>query len=199
MKICKNCNKNLNEVEFYVSGKYKEKVSRLNTCKKCVNQLRKTYLNEYRNKHKDLINKNKRRYFKERMNNVETRESINLNQRERYSKYAVKRLWANAKKRAEVKKLEFNLKLEDIIIPEFCPILTIPIFTGTKNNYKNSPSLDRIDNEKGYVKENIKVISTLANTMKNSATKEQLLTFSKNIITYLNNKDIVRTIENNNL
>jgi hypothetical protein len=199
IKICKNCNRSLNESEFYISGNYKNKISRLNTCKKCTNQLRKNYNKNYRKQNKDVVNANKRRYFKERMNDVEIRNSINLGQRERYSKYAIKRLWVNAKKRAETKNLKFNLELKDIIIPEFCPILNIPIFTGSKNNYDNSPSLDRINNEFGYIKENVKVISTLANTMKNKATVEQLLMFSKNIITYLNNKDIVRTIENNNL
>jgi hypothetical protein len=199
MKICNKCNKNLEDSEFYVSGKYKNKISRLNTCKKCTNQKRKEYTKAYRIKNRDSVNENKRRYYKKRMDNVEIRSSVNLNQKERYSKYAIKRLWLNAKKRAETKNLDFNIELEDLTIPEFCPILNIPIFTGSKSNYDNSPSLDRINNELGYVKGNIKVISTLANTMKNKATIEQLLTFSKNIITYLNNKDIVRTIENSNL
>jgi hypothetical protein len=38
----------------------------------------------------------------------------------------------------------------------------------------SSPSLDRIDNSKGYVKGNVAVISFRANTLKNNATADEL-------------------------
>ena len=63
MKICNKCNKNLEDSEFYVSGKYKNKISRLNTCKKCTNQKRKEYTKAYRikilkgEKEKEIIQK----------------------------------------------------------------------------------------------------------------------------------------------
>lgn len=100
-----------------------------------------------------------------------------------------------AKKRALKKSIEFSLTKEDIIIPDICPLLEIPIFAGEKGNYLNTPSLDRIDNTIGYIPNNIRVISSLANTMKNCATREQLLTFCKNLPNYLLINDIVRTIE----
>ena len=37
----------------------------------------------------------------------------------------------------------------------------------------------------------------MANTMKNDATREELETFCKNILNYIDRKDIVRTTENN--
>jgi hypothetical protein len=196
MKICNYCKIELEETEFYISGNYKEKISRLNTCKKCTNQKRKKYNQIYRKLNKEKVNANRRKYFKERMNSVEVADKVNLGQRVRYSRYVYNRLFNSCKNRAVKKNLEFNLELSDIIIPEKCPILEIPIFTGTKNNYSTSPSVDRIDNTKGYIKGNIKVISMLANTMKNNATKEQLLLFCKNMPLYLNNKEIVRPIEN---
>ena len=76
------------------------------------------------------------------------------------------------------------IEFADIVIPEKCPILECPFIYGTSENYDYSPSLDRIDNSKGYIKGNIQVISTKANKMKNSATQEELINFCKNILRY---------------
>jgi len=90
----------------------------------------------------------------------------------------------NTKSRSKQKGIEFNIEYEDIIIPDLCPILEIPFKLGTKTDYSHSPTIDRIDSTKGYVKGNIKIISMLANKMKNNATKEQCRKFAKNIIKY---------------
>ena len=60
---------------------------------------------------------------------------------------------------------------------------------------EDTPALDRIDPKEGYVKGNVRFISTLANMMKSSATRLQLEVFCKNIFNYLDSKDIVRTVE----
>ena len=92
-----------------------------------------------------------------------------------------------ARRRARDKKLEFDIEISDINIPTMCPILDIPIHRVYTEGKKagptpNSPSLDRIDNNKGYVKGNVQVISHLANTMKASATEEQLIKFAQWIL-----------------
>lgn len=94
-----------------------------------------------------------------------------------------RRLLYSTKARAKDKGLEFSLVLEDIVIPEVCPYLGVTITNILKKGkVETNPSIDRIDPSMGYTKDNIQVISELANRMKNSATKEQLLTFAKNIL-----------------
>lgn len=95
-----------------------------------------------------------------------------------------KNMLAGARRRASAKNIDFNITEEDIEIPSMCPILEVPLVIGTKGNYEYSPSLDRIDNSKGYVKDNIQVISKKANSMKNSATLEELKAFCKNVLRY---------------
>jgi len=77
---------------------------------------------------------------------------------------------------------EFNLTLDDIIIPDKCPILECE-FNQLSTLY--TYSIDRIDNTKGYVKGNIQIITRLANMMKNAASNEELILFSKNILNYI--------------
>lgn len=85
-----------------------------------------------------------------------------------------------AKARAKLAQMEFDIAVDDIEIPEECPIMGIPLatFEGSPGGRPNSPSLDRIDSTKGYVKGNIQVISHLSNQMKSSATPKQMLKFA---------------------
>lgn len=92
-----------------------------------------------------------------------------------------KAILLRAKQRAKQKDFEFSLDAVDIVIPLRCPILDIEIIRN-KSIKANSPSLDRIDNTKGYIKGNIMVISNKANTMKNNATPEELIKFAKWIL-----------------
>lgn len=96
---------------------------------------------------------------------------------------AARLLWA-AKKRAKAKGLPFNLEKIDIIIPKYCPYLELELIPHAPRGQDRSAviSLDRVIPELGYVKGNVEVISQQANTMKNNATKEQLIRFSKHVI-----------------
>jgi hypothetical protein len=88
-----------------------------------------------------------------------------------------KNLLTVVKARAKKKGLDFNLEEEDIIIPAKCPVLGEPLKVniGGKCNSPNSPTLDRIDNNKGYVKGNVQIISWRANKIKADASLEELL------------------------
>jgi len=89
-----------------------------------------------------------------------------------------------AKQRSKELGRDFNIEVSDIVIPDVCPVLGIPLNMncGRSGAYRNSPSLDRIDNTKGYVKGNIQVISQLANAMKCHASNEELHRFAQWIL-----------------
>jgi len=91
-------------------------------------------------------------------------------------------IWKSARNNACSKKQVFDILVEDVVIPTVCPYLGVPItnIQGHGRIWTNA-SLDRIDSTKGYVKGNIQVISIMANCMKQHATVEQLLEFSKGI------------------
>lgn len=96
-------------------------------------------------------------------------------------RYPNRGLFRSAKNRAKAKNLEFDISIEDVNIPDNCPILGIPIISGVgtgQGGNMDSPSLDRIDNTKGYIKGNVQVISHKANSMKFTATPEELIKFA---------------------
>ena len=109
----------------------------------------------------------------------DNKDKIKTYQQARRAYYVLARI----KDRAKKKGLEFNLDLEDVDYPDVCPILGLKLERGTSGkSTNNSPSVDRINLEIGYVKGNIQVISQLANSMKSNATPEQLLMFANWVI-----------------
>jgi hypothetical protein len=89
-------------------------------------------------------------------------------------------LLGQARYRAKKKGIEFNLELSDVVIPKVCPVLKIPLSAGSSSGGPRgcSPSLDRIDNTKGYIKGNVQVMSHKANTMKHCADNNELILFA---------------------
>lgn len=94
-----------------------------------------------------------------------------------YKENTARIMFNSAKARAKAYNYEFNITLEDIVIPKICPVLKIPIEDGSGTGHgpnMSSATLDRIDNNKGYTKGNVRVISHRANTLKSDATLEEL-------------------------
>ena len=85
--------------------------------------------------------------------------------------------------RAKEKGFDFNLTkqyLKDIYPKDNkCPALGIEFKVGTEGGRATSPSVDRIDNSKGYIKGNIIWVSSLANMIMTSATPQQVLDVGK--------------------
>ena len=79
----------------------------------------------------------------------------------------------STKCRAKRDEIEWALTVDDIVIPAVCPVLGIPIVPGAGNRKANTPSVDSVDNDKGYTTDNIRVISYRANILKRDMTLEE--------------------------
>lgn len=101
----------------------------------------------------------------------------------RYTRNRVKDMFNAAKQRSRLYGYEFNITLEDIFIPDYCPVFPwLKLEVGTNGQQQpNSPSLDRINNDLGYIKGNVCVISLRANTMKSDGTLDE----HRRLLTYL--------------
>lgn len=89
-------------------------------------------------------------------------------------------MWLRAKIRAQRDGAPFSITPEDIVIPKRCPVLGMKLKAGARSGGDDcSPSLDRIVSSRGYVPGNVQVISHLANSMKQHATRAQLVRFAE--------------------
>lgn len=125
------------------------------------------YKREWRKKNRDKLLAKNREYQKNRLD-------TNLN-------YRLSHLFSGVKSRAKKKNIEFDIELSEIKWPKTCPVLHIPIDYTSRKHSDDSPSFDRVDNSKGYVKDNVQIISLRANQLKNNASLDEL----KSIVKYI--------------
>jgi len=163
-KICKKCNIEKDNMEFHKNKNTNSGLSEY--CKICKNEYDKIYRKTDKIKTLYSSEKYKKKKLKYKSEN--------------YLK--VKLL--TAKNTARTRNIEFSITEDDFkILPTHCPLLNVKLdYVYGNGRNLNGASIDRIDNTKGYVSGNVWIISLLANTMKNEASIEQLITFSKNVI-----------------
>ena len=100
----------------------------------------------------------------------EKREDFSLSQ-------PIRSIIYRARHRAKKLGIPFNIEVNDIDIPAFCPVLGIPLVRHPNKGrgyHPDSPSLDRINANRGYIKGNVRVISARANLLKNNASVDEL-------------------------
>jgi hypothetical protein len=202
-KTCRICKTDqpINEFRKDLNKRY-NKIYMRGECRKCYNESRRNYeklehvKNRRANRQKiygqreDVKVKNRERlreYIKQphvkikRKNYVEKykqQEGYTIKQHKLYREYReispVKYMLIKAKNRAKTQGVPFNLAESDISIPEMCPILGIPLYIAKGKPCANSPSLDKIIPELGYVQGNSAIISYKANRIKCDATFEEI-------------------------
>jgi hypothetical protein len=99
------------------------------------------------------------------------------------AKYPEKMMWARAKARAKARGIEFNIEVSDIVIPDLCPISGTPFVVGDHNL---APSLDRIDNKRGYVSGNVIVVQNYWNKLKSNGSVDDFIKLAKFYAKFMN-------------
>ena len=162
--------------------------------KKCV-ECNILWCKKNHQEHKKHNKKTRELYYKENREDIlkkmkvaskkwygENREDILIRNKARRRLNPERAICWFVKARAKKKGLEFNLVESDIVIPKYCPVfpeIELHISEGLASD--NSPSLDRVDNSKGYVKGNVKIISNRANSLKSNGTVDEF----KRLIEYI--------------
>ena len=102
-----------------------------------------------------------------------------LESRNQYYRDHPEYAWLDSiKHRARKLGVPFNLTAQYLksIAADICPVLGIPLICSTGNTgpTNNSPTVDRLIPNLGYVEGNVMVVSKLANQIKSCATPEQI-------------------------
>jgi t-SNARE complex subunit (syntaxin) len=154
-----------------------ENPNRYKICKECNQSLN---LNKFSLIEKWNVNSGTRDICKKCSIRIRQTEKLNRD----WKVDAAKLLYKNIKSRCKRIEREFSIELEDIIIPEKCPVFGFELKREDKQTWMCAPSVDRIDSSKGYIKGNITVVSRRANILKRDATVdelEQLLNYYKTL------------------
>ena len=173
MKICVKCNKSKGIKDFHKMSASRDGHNR--RCKDCVNE----YARNHYNSSPKWKESRKLRILKM---GEDSRERLRQYGRDWYNtptgraKTLMKGIKDRSKKYEEV--LDFDENYLKLIIENgYCQATGIPFELGSARDSKKrafSPSIDRIDNNKGYFKENVRLVIWQYNLMKGELTDEEL-------------------------
>lgn len=181
---CVTCGVPKSDDEFHVRG---DSGRRRRACKECLGKKADKYLakmsenpvwlaahrakkaataSRWREAHPDLVEAKRDAYKpRQRQRRIETRKAD----------VRVYMLSA-ARERAKKRGLPYDLTIDDIIVPERCPVfpwLVLEVASGKQGGLPNSPALDRFVPSLGYVRGNVQVISNRANSLKGDGSLEE--------------------------
>ena len=156
MKYCTKCEQTKEHTDFYKTASYKDGLSVY--CGSCSLKVSQEYYSKNREKYKE--NQKKRRATKE---------------------VCIAQMVYNAESRSKKKKLEFeidkNLILELAEKQDWlCSVTGHQMSTETNTRKKANSfkvSIDSIDSNKGYLKDNIRLVCWAVNQMKSDKTDEE--------------------------
>lgn len=163
-KRCTRCKLIKTREEFYFRAIVADKMS--SHCRECDKASCRERYAKARNKRAG-----KSRTFRERKGDKSEAEWKMVN------------MYWRARKRSKEKGWFCDLELKDILdlYVEKCPVFDIELNwqEAKERAMENTPSVDRIDSSKGYVKGNVWIISWKANRIKTNATAEDLIAIAQ--------------------
>lgn len=107
-------------------------------------------------------------YCKDCMRAIYTRPEYLARRKEWRLQRPVQTLLIETRSRARHIGVPFDLTADDLVIPETCPVLGCELRWDAGGRTDQTPTVDRIDPTKGYVRGNVAVISWLANRLKSN-------------------------------
>ena len=128
----------------------------------------------------------KREYARE--HRKQNKEALRAASRVKRETRVVSSLIKHAKYSAKKRGVPFDLVESYVHVPEFCPVLGLRLAVAAGKRNAASPSLDRIIPAKGYVRENVRVISWRANNIKTDASLAEL----RQVVAYMESLGVDR-------
>lgn len=171
-KTCSKCKTEKPLTEFY-----KRSRSYTAWCKDCMKELSRQRVFDGRDKVSKIKYELKNGH--DRKNPKPKREPHNKGVRHVSDLHKmVKEMHRNMKKRAIFSNLEIEITFEELLkmVEDFCNS-NYHIISTKKHPFK--PSIDRIDPQKGYTKENTKICWMIENLCKNTFTENDVIEFCK--------------------
>jgi hypothetical protein len=161
-KSCSKCNVIKDVTQFYRNTDSKDGLR--SWCKSCCHQQTK----KYRTEHPDIV---------KQQDTLHSRQYRARQMVENPKLCKARDMIYNARRRAREKNIEFSITLDNLPwqTQDYCR--AFPWVKLIWNNPKwqdDSPSLDRIDNSRGYVPGNVEIISLRANKKKSDSTFEEI-------------------------
>lgn len=173
---CRDCNRKINKI-----------------IRKRNNTQRTAYNKKYRDLNREKYNKWEREYYRKN-----SEQHLQKSKKWRDSvKGTFRFIHLSAKQRAKRKKLEYSLSVEGLILiaqsqNNRCSLTLIPFDLKSSDEYRVrpfAPSIDRIDNSKGYTFDNIRIVCVIVNKARNEYSYDIFDKMCRARVKVLNNND----------
>lgn len=138
---------------------------------------------EYYRKNRDWLLENQRKVEEDKRKDPDYCKKSNEYWRMYTRKNYEARTLASIKSKCKRYNIPFNLEISDIVIPETCSKTGIKLVVHTeRGKYIDTPSIDRIIPELGYVKGNIQIVSYWYNIAKFTWKEETFIEMCKQVV-----------------